>query len=97
LNQIALALYYSGEYGAAIETANRAIRANPKYPNPYRWRAAALGQLGRIEEAKRALEEAIAIAPASFDMYVKENVPWRRPEDYAHMIEGLRKAGMPEE
>jgi adenylate cyclase len=97
LNQIALALYYSGEYEAAIETANRAIRANPRYPNPYRWRAAALGQLGRIEEAKRALEEAIAIAPASFDMYVKENVPWRRPEDYAHMIEGLRKAGMPEE
>ena len=97
LNQIALALYYSGEYEAAIETANRAIRENPKYPNPYRWRAAALGQLGRIEEAKSALEEAIAIAPASFDMYVRERVPWRRPEDHAHMLEGLRKAGMPEE
>jgi adenylate cyclase len=93
LNQIALALYYSGEYEAAIETANRAIRENPKYPNPYRWRAAALGQLGRIEEAKSALEEAIAIAPASFDMYVRERVPWRRPEDHAHMVEGLRKAG----
>jgi len=26
-------------------------------------------------------------------MYVRERVPWRRPEDHAHMLEGLRKAG----
>jgi adenylate cyclase len=92
-NQIALALYYTGEYEAAVDAANRAIRSSPNYPNPYRWLAAALGQLGRIEEAKQALEKAIAIAPASFDMYVRERVPWRRPEDHAHMLEGLRKAG----
>jgi len=92
-NQIALALYYTGEYEAAVDAANRAIRSSPNYPNPYRWLAAALGQLGRIEEAKQALEKAIAIAPASFDMYVRERVPWRRPEDLAHMLEGLRKAG----
>jgi adenylate cyclase len=97
LNQIALALYYSGEYKAAVEAANRAIRSYPNYPNAYRWLAAALGQLGQIEEAKRALQKAIAIAPAAFDMYVRERVPWRRLEDHAHMIDGLRKAGMPEE
>ena len=51
------------------------------------------GQLGRTAEAKEALEKAIAIAPATFDMYVRERVPWHRPEDYAHMLEGLRKAG----
>jgi adenylate cyclase len=95
LNQIALALYCSGEYEAAVETANRAIQSYPNYPNPYRWLAAALGQLDRIEEAKHALGQAIAIAPASFDMYVRERVPWRRP-DYAHMLEGLRKAGWSE-
>ena len=93
LNQIALALYGSGEYQAAVDTANSAIRSYPDYPNTYRWLAAALGQLGRTEEAKQALEKAIAIAPASFDMYVRERVPWRRPEDHFHMLEGLRKAG----
>ena len=93
MNQIALTLYCSREYKAAVETAKRAIRSSPDYPNSYRWLAAALGQLGRIEEAKQALEKAIAIAPASFDMYVSERVPWRRAEDHAHMIEGLRKAG----
>ena len=93
MNQIALALYRSGEYKAAVDTANRAIRSYPNYPNTYCWLAAALGQLGRIEEAKQALEKAIAIAPASFDMYVRERAPWRPPEDHAHMLEGLRKAG----
>jgi adenylate cyclase len=96
LNQIALALYFSGEYKAAVEAANRAIRSYPNYPNTYRWLAAALGQLGQIEEAKDALQKAIAIAPAAFDMYVKKRVPWRRPEDHAHMLEGLRKAGLRE-
>jgi adenylate cyclase len=97
LNHIALALYFSGEYEAAIEAANRAIRAYPDFPNTYRWLAAALGQLGLIEEAREALRKAIATAPAAFDMYVRGRVPWMRSEDHTHMLEGLRKAGMPEE
>ena len=97
LNQIALGLYFLREYEAAIEAATRAIRSYPDRPHSYRCLAAALGQLGRTEEAKEALEKAIAIAPAFFEMYVRERVPWVRPEDQAHMLEGLRKAGLPEE
>jgi len=93
LNNLAVGLYFSGEYEAAFKAAKRAVRSNPEYPLPYRWLAAALGQLGRIAEAKDALEKAIAIAPATFDMYVRERVPWHRKEDYVHMLEGLRKAG----
>jgi len=92
LNRMILGLYFSGEYEGTIEAAKRAIRSYPDYPNYYRWLAAALGQLGRIGEAKEALDKAIAIAPAAFDMYVRR-VPWMRPEDHAHMLEGLRKAG----
>jgi adenylate cyclase len=69
------------------------IRSYPDFPNTYRWLAAALGQAGQIEEARAALEKAIAVAPASFDMYVRGRVPWMRLEDHAHMVEGLRKAG----
>jgi adenylate cyclase len=93
LNNLALSLYFSGEYEAAVEAAKRAIRANPDFPLAYRWLAAALGQLGRTAGAKEALEKAVAIAPATFDLYVRRRVPWHRPEDYAHMLEGLRKAG----
>ena len=93
LNNLAVGLYLSGEYETAAEAARRAVRSNPEYPLPYRWLAAALGQLGRTAEAKEALEKAITIAPATFDLYVRQRVPWHRPEDYAHMLEGLRKAG----
>jgi len=44
-------------------------------------------------EAKKWLEKAISGAPAAFNMYVRNRVPWFRPEDYAHLVEGLRKAG----
>jgi adenylate cyclase len=97
LNRLALGLYFSEEYVAAVEVAKRAIRSYPDFPLAYRWLAAALGQLGRADEARDALDRAIAISPSSFEMYVRRRVPWMRPEDYAHMLEGLRKAGWREE
>jgi adenylate cyclase len=69
------------------------IRSYPDFPMIYRWSAAALGQLGRTAEAKEALEKAISRAPAAFDMYVRTRAPWFRPEDHAHLVKGLSKAG----
>jgi adenylate cyclase len=90
---ITISHYLSREYDAAVEAAKRGIRAYPDHSNQYRWLAAALGQTGRLEEAKEVLAKAIAMAPAAFDMFVRRRVPWHRPEDHAHMLEGLRKAG----
>jgi adenylate cyclase len=89
----AIGLYLMRDYGAACDAAKRAIRSHPEYPPPYRWLAASLGQLGRVEEAKQALEKAIAIAPTSFDVFVRRRVPWVRTEDHDLMREGLRNAG----
>jgi adenylate cyclase len=101
LGQIAVALYFCREYAAAVEAARQAIRSYPDRPGYYRVLAAALGQMGRTAEAKEALEKAIAIAPALFDGYVRGYVRGRHPglrlEDHGHILEGLRKAGMPEE
>jgi adenylate cyclase len=88
---VASALYFSRKYEAAVEAAKRTIRSYPDFPLTYRWFAAALA--GRIDETEEALDRAIAIAPASFDMYVRSRAPWMRPEDQAHILEGLRKAG----
>ena len=93
LNYMAIGLYFSREYEAAVEATKRAIHSYPEFPLPYRWLAAALGQTGRIEEARQALEQALAIAPTAFYLYVRQRVPWMRAEDHAHMLEGLRKAG----
>src|SRR5258708_3478063 len=93
LLHLACGRYFCGEYEALIEAAKRLIRSYPDFPMIYRWSAAALGQLKRTAEAKEALEKAVSRAPAAFDMYVRNRAPWFRPEDHAHLVEGLRKAG----
>jgi adenylate cyclase len=93
LLHIACGLYFSREYEATVEAAKRLILSYPDFPMIYRWPAAALGQLGRVAEAKEALKKAVSLAPTAFDMYVRNRVPWFRPEDHAHLVEGLRKAG----
>jgi adenylate cyclase len=93
LLHIACGLYFAREYEGVIEAAKRLIRSYPDFPMIYRWPAAALGQLGRAAEAREWLEKAISYAPAAFKMYVHNRVPWFRPEDHAHLVEGLRKAG----
>jgi adenylate cyclase len=93
LHTVQIGHYFCRDYEASIGAGERAIWAYPEYPNTYRWLAAALGQLGRLDEAKEALEKAIVIAPSQFETRVRHRVPWHRPEDHAHMLEGLRKAG----
>jgi adenylate cyclase len=90
------AFYFCRGYEAAVDAAEEAIRLYPDYPGPYRWLAAALGKLRR-REAKEALTKAIAVAPATFQMFVRGRVPWMRPHDHAHMLEGLREAGWGDE
>lgn len=93
LNQIALAHYFCRDYAAAAQAAQRAIREFPNFPSPYRWLAAALGQLGRTEEAQAALGQAARISPAELDFQVRNRPPWFRPQEHEHMREGLVKAG----
>jgi adenylate cyclase len=97
LHQVALCFYFSREYEAAVQSARRAISAYPGDPMSPRWLAAALGQLGRPEEAKEALEKAISMAPAFFEKFAQDRLPWVRPEDHAHILDGWRKAGWREE
>ena len=65
----------------------------PDYPQPYRYLAASLGQLGRASEARAALQKARAISPLGFDFYLSSCPPWFRPEDYGNLVNGMRKAG----
>jgi adenylate cyclase len=89
--------YFSRNYQAALDAADRLIRFRPDMPQAYRWRAAALGQLGRKDEAKIALEQAIAISPTNFHRHVRDRPPWFRPVDHDLVLEGLRKAGFADE
>jgi adenylate cyclase len=93
LNTLAIARYFRCDYAEAARLEQRAIRDYPGYPVPHRWLAASLGQLNRIDEAREALRQAMAISQASFDFFVRQRQPYYRPEDYEHMLDGIRKAG----
>jgi adenylate cyclase len=93
LTQVALANYFCRDYEAAVEAAERAIRAFPDFPSSHRWLAAALGQLGRTAEAQAALAKAIAVSKDAFEFQVRERPPWFREAEHELMLEGLRKAG----
>jgi adenylate cyclase len=93
LYQMVNAHYFMREYEAAIEIAKEALRSYPDSARTYTWLAAALGQVGRSDDAKRGLQKAIALNPKQFDMFARQRAPWFRVEDYEHMLEGLRKAG----
>jgi adenylate cyclase len=93
LFRFAIGCYFSRAYEDPVAAANTVIRAFPEWPPSYRFRAAALGRHGRTDEAKGALEKAITVATAAFDMYVRGRPPWYWSVDHAHLLEGLRKAG----
>ena len=52
--------YFERDYSAAEATARRLIRKYPECSRPRVTLAASLGQLGRVDEARAALEAAIA-------------------------------------
>ena len=93
LHHVAVGQYFSRAYEKAVEAADASVRSFPEYPSPYRWLAAAFGQLGCLEAAGEALGKAKAIARPPF---LRQRTPWYRPEDRAHFLEGLRKAGWSE-
>jgi adenylate cyclase len=88
---VSIGYYFLREYEASIEAAKEVVRSYPELGT--RSLAAALGQAGRFDEAKQALQQTMAVAPRSFEMYVRHRAAWFRPEDHGHILEGLRKAG----
>jgi adenylate cyclase len=92
-SHIVMSYYLECDYERTVTEATRLIVDRPDHPYAYRWLAAALGQLGRGNEARSVLNKAIETAPGSFRLYVEQRVPWMGQAVYAHMLEGLRKAG----
>jgi TolB-like protein len=90
----AFALYFQQDYEAAAAMAVRSIRVSPQLRSrPRIFLAAALGQLGRVCEARTELQAAIAISPGHFKTMTEACPFYFRAEDHRHLLAGLRKAG----
>jgi len=92
----ALAAFSAGQYKDAVECAKTTIEENPRHPGAYRLLAASYAQLGQIEDAKVALKEMLHQMPGITLTATRQQVPWKKSDDAARYLEGLRKAGLPE-
>lgn len=93
LHHLGVSYYFQRDYVSAEAMARRTISSFPQFPRPYSILAAALGQLGRYDEAHGALATAISISPVYLANVASGRLAYYRAEDFEHLLEGLRKAG----
>lgn len=95
LTHMAAAHNAAGRYQEALDLAERVVELEPNYLYGHIHLAISYAQLGRIDEARREVAEAIRIRP-DVNMAITMRDRIRPPERTAIWVEGLRKAGLPE-
>jgi TolB-like protein len=87
------ALYAARQYEAAVE----ALRKEEAYATPTRrFLAASLGQLGRLDEARREAALFMVRSPHFTISFWTTTQPIRDDATRAHFVDGFRKAGLPD-
>ncbi len=89
---LAIALYADRRYEECLQ-ANQKIRAGKHHWQMART-AACLVQLGRLDEARDVAAEVLQLKP---DFSLRAEMPrYKYEADAAHVLEAMRKAGLPE-
>ncbi|GAA0541508.1 tetratricopeptide (TPR) repeat protein [Rhizomicrobium palustre] len=93
MRAMVITLNAMGRAADALEVCEKARRHHGKRPEYYHLAAQSLEQLGRIDEARRAFEEAIALAPAAVHHYygLSRLVRFRPGDFYLDKLEMLAK------
>ncbi len=92
---LALAHLIAGRHEEAIEWADRALHENPRAIAVLRFKAAACGLLGRIEDGRECVKRLRELVPGM--TVASDGRKFLSPEVLAIAVEGLRRAGLPEE
>jgi adenylate cyclase len=85
------AQFCSRDFATALDTLRQVIRMRPGHTFALEYVAATLAHLGRLDEAREALERVRAQVPEQLQRY-RQRPPFRQPEDWALLTEGLRLA-----
>jgi adenylate cyclase len=91
----ALALLLSGQYSDAAELARRSAATYDGWDSTYWYLAAACGHLGRSDEAKKAVSKILSLSPGTTISHIRK-LPFQDEARLAIVLDGLRKAGLPE-
>jgi adenylate cyclase len=87
--------YLLRQYDASLSWARESLYLNPDHLQMLAVRSAALAQLGRAGEAKKAAEVLLSAYPGFTVERHLRNFRWKNAPDIAHYREGLLKAGVP--
>jgi TolB-like protein/Flp pilus assembly protein TadD len=98
---VGVAKNHLGSWEQAVAWCRRSIEANRNYSFAYVMLAAALAQLGRLDEARSAAKAGLALMPTL--TISRGRAFWTVSDDLTYLaqlepiVEGVRKAGVPEE
>jgi TolB-like protein/tetratricopeptide (TPR) repeat protein len=97
-----LAYFVDGNYQGVLDWTAQSLRAGPTHTVTLRYRTAALGLLGRLDEARQTVNRLLAVSPGLTISRCRRHVevemknPFRRLGVVEAYYEGLRLAGLPE-
>jgi tetratricopeptide (TPR) repeat protein len=95
-NHYSIAYFFNEDYERAAVVGRRAVAATPDFVNCYKPLIAALGHLGRREEAKSYLNKLLRLEPGFTVETFAEVYPIKKAADRRRYMEGLRLAGVPQ-
>jgi DNA-binding SARP family transcriptional activator/TolB-like protein len=91
-----IAYVFKGDYERAVIVGRRAVTAVPDFINAYKPLIAALGHLGRGEEAKPYVDKLLSLEPNFTVERHGQVYPFKKAGDRRRYLQGLRLAGVPE-
>jgi TolB-like protein/class 3 adenylate cyclase/Flp pilus assembly protein TadD len=100
MGSVGLAKLHLGDDAEAVDWLGRSLNANPNYQYAKFLLAAALAHLGKLDEARAAGKEGLALDP-TFTIRRFKNYPYSGNPTFRagsrRILEGMRMAGIPEE
>jgi len=87
---------FSGRAELAAELAERSLALNAEWDSTYWVLTAAYIQLDRLPEAQAAVASLLAVSPEATTTKYRKILPIRKRESLEMVLEGLRRAGLPD-
>ena len=96
LGELGRAYFLTGQYKKAIGSLKQRLRRDPNSGESQVMLVAVYGAAGRQKDAEAALSEFLKPRPAYTIRHYAKGEFYKNPDDLKRVLDGLRKAGMPE-
>jgi len=90
------ALYLTKQYEAAMAVLEQGVSRDPNEYGLHQWLAATYAQVGQMDDARTHAKEYLRLYPGVSLQHLAKILPYKSKLDLDHLLDGLRKAGLPE-